>query len=337
MGRGSGGVGDRLGGWGEGRLGGIGDGGRGGGEVMGEEVALEDGEGGFGGVGEVEEVEVTGGDDAVGGHGIEVEDAPPEGGAIEDDGDLFAEFAGLGEGEHFKGFVERAKAAREDDEGFGEGGEPKLAHEEVMEVEGELGGDERVGTLLEGEGDVKADGFGAGLPRAAVGGFHNAGAAAGGDDEAMAGAGEGVSPGGVKAGEGAGVLVEAGHIEGGSGGIESGSVSCRSGESRPFCFACGFGRDDSLRGGGVKEGFEGGGGGFAGVDAGGAEEDDGVFDALGAEAGHGFGVLGEDAEGAAFGGVEKSSVFVGEGGLVEGWRVRGVHGVSRGLDARNDN
>ncbi len=72
------------------------------------------------------------------------------------------------------------------------------------------------------------------------------------------------------------------------------------------------------------------GGDVEGAEAGGAEEDDGVLDALAAEAGHGLVVLGEDAEDAAVGGVEEVGVFVGEGGLREG-RGGGVGGVGHCL------
>ena len=53
--------------------------------------------------------------------------------------------------------------------------------------------------------------------RAAIGGFHDAGAAAGGDHEAMARAGQVLGPGGDHAREDAGVLVEARHLDGSLG------------------------------------------------------------------------------------------------------------------------
>jgi hypothetical protein len=52
---------------------------------------------------------------------------------------FLASFVGLVEGEELEHFVERAEAAGEDDQRFGEVGEPVLAHEEVVELEVERG------------------------------------------------------------------------------------------------------------------------------------------------------------------------------------------------------
>src|SRR6266568_3335389 len=66
-------------------------------------------------------------------HGVEIHDFLPILAAVYDDQNLFGEFLGLGEGEDFEKFVQRAEAAREDDQGLGKIGEPELAHEEIVE------------------------------------------------------------------------------------------------------------------------------------------------------------------------------------------------------------
>jgi hypothetical protein len=63
--------------------------------------------------------------------------------------------------------------------------EPQLAHEEVVELEAQLGRDVRVGKLLERQADIQADGLASGIGRAAIGRFHNARPAAGADHEAV--------------------------------------------------------------------------------------------------------------------------------------------------------
>ena len=77
------------------------------------------------------------------------------------------------------------------------------------------------------------------------------------------------------------------------------------------------------------EEFEIGIGLIEGTEACGSEEDDGVLDALAAEARHGLVVLGENAEAAAVGAVEETGVFVGEGSLGEGWWQLIGHAESR--------
>ena len=61
---------------------------------------------------------------------------------------------------------------------------PEFAHEEIVEIEAEFRADVGIRELFVGQFDGEADGFPAGLVRAAVGCFHDAGAAAGADDEA---------------------------------------------------------------------------------------------------------------------------------------------------------
>ena len=137
------------------------------------------------------------------------------------------------------------------------------------------------------------------------------------DDEAMAAAGKVLRPLGQAAGEGAGVFVEAGHLDGrlGALALELGGAGVGLGVAGAGgLLGCGCGLD----GAGVIKQFKLLAGDVDVAEAGGAEEDDGVLDALAAETGHGLVVLGGNAEGAAFGGVEEVGVFVGERGLVEG-------------------
>ena len=54
-----------------------------------------------------------------------------------------------------------------------------------MELEIQRGRDVGVGELLHGQANVEADGFAVGVARAAVGGFHDAGSTACGNDEAV--------------------------------------------------------------------------------------------------------------------------------------------------------
>ena len=107
---------------------------------------------------------------------------------------FLASFSVCVEGEDFEHLVERAEAAGKDHQRLGQIGEPILAHEEVVELEVERGRDVGVRRLLEGQLDVESDGLAAGLVGAAVGGLHDAGAAAGGDDEAALAALQGHAP-----------------------------------------------------------------------------------------------------------------------------------------------
>src|SRR5207245_9820643 len=133
-------------------------------------------------------------------HGAPIEDFVPKAAAVNENQVVFGELAGLQQREHFPEFVHGAKAARKNNEGFGELREPELAHEKVMEVEAQLGADVGIRELLVGKLDGKADGLAAGFRSAAVGGFHDARAAAGADDEPPRMLAEGQGPGGAAGG-----------------------------------------------------------------------------------------------------------------------------------------
>ncbi len=134
-------------------------------------------------IGEVEEIHIVLADAVkLVAHGgtDPVEQAAPEIFADEDDGKR-DDFKGLDEGERFEELIHGAETAGEDDETGGVFDEHDFANKEVAEVEFDiLVG---VGILLEGEGDVEADAGAAGFVCSLVGGFHDAGAAAGDDGE----------------------------------------------------------------------------------------------------------------------------------------------------------
>jgi hypothetical protein len=61
-----------------------------------------------------------------------------------------------------------------------------------------------------------------------------------------------------------------------------------------------------------------------------AEEDDGVLDALAAEASQRLGVFGEDADEAAVGAIEEGRIFVGQQGLLLNRVGRPAQGIPQG-------
>ena len=168
------------------------------------------------------------------------------------------------------------------------------------------GRDVRVGLLLEGQLDVEADRLGSGLVGSAICGLHDAGTSAGGDDEAMAGAGEGLCPGGEHVGEDAGVLVVGGHLDGGPGETEA-----LAGRFSVFDL---FERGGLLGGGltraRVGQQLEVGRRHVQSAEACGAEEDDRVLNAFAPEAAERLLVLGHDAKNARIRRVEEVGVLV---------------------------
>src|SRR4029077_10127726 len=152
----------------------------------------------------LEQVQILGRDRAGVDEGLEVNDAVPVFAAVDDDENFLGQLVGLGQGEDFEEFVDGAEAAGENHQSFGEIGEPELAHEEIVKLEVERGRDVGIGILLEWEIDVEADGFASGFVGAEVGGFHDAGASAGGDDEAATAGGNLNRPLGEKVSQAAG-------------------------------------------------------------------------------------------------------------------------------------
>ena len=85
-------------------------------KVMFLEEAPETGERRRGRIGEVEQAQVLRGDDAVFDHGFEIDDFPPEFGAVEDNLDAFIQLLSLGESEDFRQFVQGPESAGKDDQ-----------------------------------------------------------------------------------------------------------------------------------------------------------------------------------------------------------------------------
>ena len=86
------------------------------------------------------------------------------------------------QGQHFEQLVHGAEAAGKHRERVGAHRQVHLAHREVVEAKIQFRRDVRIRHLLVRQRDVEADGRRAGVVRAAIGRFHDTGAAAGGDD-----------------------------------------------------------------------------------------------------------------------------------------------------------
>ena len=133
------------------------------------------------GVGEEHEVDVARADGAAFDHVVEEGfHGSPELSSHDDDREVLY-LTGLDEGEGLKHFIHGAEAAGHHDEAIAVFEEEDLADEEVFHRDPlvEVG----VMGLLEGEFDVAADGAAVDVFGAPIGGFHDAGAAAGDDGE----------------------------------------------------------------------------------------------------------------------------------------------------------
>jgi len=187
-------------------------------------------------------------DGAFVGEEMKVDDAIPELAAIQDDGNR-RHAVHLPQGEDLEEFVEGTEAAGEDDEAFRTQEEVHFADGEVAKLKAEVGRDEGVGQLLFGQGDVEADRFRTDVVGTAVGGFHDAGAAAGDDGEiALA-----VNLAGTRheVREFAGVVVEMGFREDALGAGDGSLLDGAGGVSREVGFGLGetalrFGALDDL-------------------------------------------------------------------------------------------
>ena len=103
-----------------------------------------------------------------------------------------------------------------------------------MELEVERGRDVRIRILLEGQIDVQADGLASRFMSAQVRGFHDAGAAAGGDDKAMTARRNVRRPFRKQVGEAARVFVVARHVNGSFGALHVERVIAPPRHSRSF-------------------------------------------------------------------------------------------------------
>src|SRR5215831_17689498 len=82
-------------------------------------------------IGAVEDLHVLGVDGPVADQRLEIDDLVPVAGAEEDDRQVLLHLARLPQRQYLEQLVERAEAARKDDERLREVGEPELAHEEI--------------------------------------------------------------------------------------------------------------------------------------------------------------------------------------------------------------
>ena len=117
-------------------------------------------------------------DHAVANERLEVDHLVPVRRPVEHDRNAPLDLLGLHQRQDLGELVERAEAAGKHDERAGEMREPELAHEEVVELEGQPGRDVGIGPLLVRQPDVEPDRLAARVGGAAVGGLHDAAAAA---------------------------------------------------------------------------------------------------------------------------------------------------------------
>src|SRR5277367_1294414 len=186
-------------------------------EVVAGEVVAEEGEGFVWSVGNLEELAVARRDGALVNKNIHVQNLVPVGRTVEKNGHFLGELVGLREGKGLEHLVESTEAAGKNDKRLGQVGKPVLTHEKVVKLEVERRRDEAVGILLERQPDVEPDGLASGLVGSPVGGLHDAGTSAGGNDEAMAARLQTFRPGGQQEGEPAGVFVVTSHFDGSLG------------------------------------------------------------------------------------------------------------------------
>ena len=149
----------------------------------------------------MEEVEVARADRAVFHERLEIDHVVPVFGAEEHDRHALARLVRLDERQDFEQLVERAKTARKQDDRLGEVDEPELPHEKVMKIEVEFPADVRVVEFFVGDRDGQPDIEPLRLAGAAIGRLHDAGTAAGADDEATLLAVERLRPGRQAPGE----------------------------------------------------------------------------------------------------------------------------------------
>src|SRR6266436_3983572 len=132
----------------------------------------------------MEDVKLARADRAVFDQRLEIDHLVPVLGAEEHDWHALARLARLHQCEDLEQLVERAIAAGEQHERFGQVDKPELAHEEVVEVKMEAPADIRVVEFLVRDRDGQPDTEPLGFESAAIGRLHDAGTATGADDEA---------------------------------------------------------------------------------------------------------------------------------------------------------
>src|SRR5579872_6758844 len=112
----------------------------------------------LGTVADLEEIEILGADRSPAHESVEIEEIAPELLPVENNRERAADFPSLDEGQDLEKFVHRAEAAGEDYQSARQIGEPELAHEEVVELEQQVGRDEGVGPLLVWKTDRQSHG-----------------------------------------------------------------------------------------------------------------------------------------------------------------------------------
>ena len=186
-------------------------------------------------IGKLKEIEVLGRDRALLDQHVHVDDLLPVARPVDDDRDLLRELVRLVQRQQLEHLIQRSEAARKDHQRLREIRKPVLAHEEVVEVEVERRRDVRVRVLLERQLDIEPDRLAAGLPRAAVGGLHDARAAARGHDKPVPSPGQTLRPLRHHARQLARVLVVVRHLD---RGLRAVALQLRSLAALKLLFIC---------------------------------------------------------------------------------------------------
>lgn len=216
----------------------------------------------------MEQIHIAGRNDAPIDESLEIEDTVPKFGAEQDDGHALLHLAGLDKGERLEQLIHGAKAAGEHDQRLGHIDKPVLADKKVVEFELQIAGDKGIEPLLKRQADAEADRCAADLLCASIGGLHDAGAAAGANDEAAFAALERHRPAGQCGGKLLAMGVVRSGFDQGGGGLQFNLIGGR-----------GIGRCAA-----GLSGFEAGERFLGGADTRGAKHDDRVLNILLAEA-----------------------------------------------------
>src|SRR5262245_22662074 len=144
---------------------------------------------------------------------MKVEDPVPILTAINDHQDFLCQFFGLSQGEYLEEFVQRTEASGKDNQGFSQVGKPKLAHEEVVELEVQGRRDVGIRELLERQMDIQSNRLAARFMSSQISGFHDSRASSCRHDKAAPASRDFDRPFCQQECQLAGVLVVAGHVD----------------------------------------------------------------------------------------------------------------------------
>src|SRR5262249_40584890 len=117
--------------------------------------------------------------------GIEVDHFIPIFGAEENNRHGLSRFGGLNQRQYLEKFIDRAVTTGKDNESFRKINKPELAHEEIVEVENQFGGDIAVHALLVWQLNIETEASTACQMGSAIGRLHHSSRAAGADDEVV--------------------------------------------------------------------------------------------------------------------------------------------------------